>query len=80
MDLGSCREVIEHGVTGFLVNNAGEAVQALDRVPEIDPSACRRRVERCFSISAMVQGYEQVYGTIFETEADKRAERAVLQC
>ena len=29
MDLGSCREVIEDGRTGFLVNNVDEAVQAL---------------------------------------------------
>jgi glycosyltransferase involved in cell wall biosynthesis len=64
MDLGSCREVIEHGVTGFLVNNSHEAVQALERVSEIDPGACRRRVERCFSIDTMVDGYEQVYRTI----------------
>ena len=30
MDLGSCREVIEHGVTGFLVNDVAGAVRALD--------------------------------------------------
>ncbi len=35
MDLGSCREVIEDGRTGFLVNNAGEAARALLRVGEI---------------------------------------------
>ena len=28
MDLGSCREVIEDGQTGFLVNNVDEAVRA----------------------------------------------------
>src|ERR1700683_4373736 len=33
MDLGSCREVIEHGVTGFLVNDVLDAVKALDGVP-----------------------------------------------
>ena len=36
MDLGSCREVIEDGRTGFLVNNVNEAVQALQKLPEID--------------------------------------------
>jgi hypothetical protein len=30
MDLGSCREVIKHGQTGFLVNNVIEAVEALN--------------------------------------------------
>jgi glycosyltransferase involved in cell wall biosynthesis len=66
MDLGSCREVIEDGKTGFLVNNASEAVRALDRIPEIDRNACHRRVEQCFSIETMVRAYERVYETIFE--------------
>jgi len=72
MDLGSCREVIEEGLTGFLVSDVYEAVRALERLPEIDRGACRRRVEQCFSIETMVQGYERVYGTIFEREAKGR--------
>jgi glycosyltransferase involved in cell wall biosynthesis len=71
MDLGSCREVIDHGRTGFLVNNVAEAVGALARLPEIDRSACRNRVEQHFSIETMVRGYERVYSTIFELEACK---------
>jgi glycosyltransferase involved in cell wall biosynthesis len=69
MDLGSCREVIEDGETGFLIENVGEAVQVLDRVDGIDSRKCRQRVEQCFSIETMVQGYERVYSTIFEMEA-----------
>src|ERR1700684_3062769 len=49
MDLGSCREVIEQPVTGFLVNDVNEAVLALDRLPGIDRRACRKRVQRYFS-------------------------------
>jgi glycosyltransferase involved in cell wall biosynthesis len=69
MNLGSCREVIAEGKTGFLVNTVNEAVQALKRVHEIDRAACRRRVQQCFSIETMVQAYERVYATIFEVEA-----------
>jgi glycosyltransferase involved in cell wall biosynthesis len=72
MDLGSCREVVQHGQTGFLVNNIDEAVEALERVPEIDRIACRQRVTRRFSIETMVEAYERVYSTIFELEAKKR--------
>src|SRR5271155_516102 len=68
MDLGSCREVIEQGVTGFLVPDVAEAVRALDNVPSIDDSACRRRVEERFSIATMVAAYERVYAAIFELE------------
>ncbi len=66
MDLGSCREVIEDGQTGFLVNNVQEAVRALERVSEIDRTACRRRVEQCFSVEKMVEAYERVYWRIFD--------------
>ncbi|MGD1092650.1 MAG: glycosyltransferase family 4 protein [Bryobacteraceae bacterium] len=66
MDLGSCREVIEDGRTGFLVNNVHEAVRALQKIHEIDSAACRERVQKLFSIETMVAGYEQVYETIFK--------------
>jgi glycosyltransferase involved in cell wall biosynthesis len=69
MDLGSCREVIEDGQTGFLVTSAAEAVQALERIHEIDRVACRKRVQECFSIETMVQAYERVYCKIFDLEA-----------
>ena len=68
MDLGSCREVIDRGVTGFLVNDVAEAAKALDGVPSIRDSACRKRVEKRFSIATMVAGYERVYAAIFERE------------
>ena len=45
--------------------------KTLERVPEIDRRACRRRVEQCFSIETMVTGYEQVYQKIFEMETNK---------
>ena len=73
MDLGSCREVIEDGRTGFLVNNGNEAVQALEHISEIDRRACRERVRRRFSIETMIEGYERVYSTIFDLEAKRRS-------
>ena len=72
MDLGSCREVIQDGQTGFLVHNVTEAVRALGRISEIDRCACRSRVRQYFSIDTMVEGYERVYSTIFDLEAKRR--------
>ena len=68
MDLGSCREVIADGTTGFLVNNVLEAVQALERTSEIIPAACREHVKQNFSIEKMVEGYEAVYTQIFANQ------------
>jgi glycosyltransferase involved in cell wall biosynthesis len=73
MDLGSCREVIKDGQTGFLVNNVDEAVRVLKRLGEIDPDACRQRVQERFSVETMVRGYERVYQTMFEQEAMRRS-------
>ena len=70
MDLGSCREVIEDGQTGFLVQGVNEAVEALKRVDKIDRATCRRRVQKCFSIDTMVEAYERVYCGIFDLEAN----------
>ena len=73
MDLGSCREVIKDGETGFLVANVAEAVRVLERILEIDRRACRGRVQQHFSIDTMVEGYERVYSTIFDLEARSRS-------
>jgi glycosyltransferase involved in cell wall biosynthesis len=71
IDLGSCREVVKEGETGFLVNNVNDAVRALQRLREIDPTACRKRVQQCFSRERMVEAYERVYDTIFNLEAKR---------
>ena len=73
MDLGSCSEVIQHGVTGFLVNDVAGAVKALEAVPSLQDIACRRRVGERFSIATMVEAYVRVYATIFELEGAKRS-------
>ncbi len=73
MDLGSCREVIEDGQTGFLVNNVSEAVQALPKLPEIDRAACREHVQQRFTIDTMVAAYERVYDKIFDQETKRRS-------
>jgi len=48
MDLGSCREVIKDGQTGFLVSDVAEAVRAVGQISELDRRACRSRVQRHF--------------------------------
>ena len=73
MDLGSCREVIEDGRTGFLVDNVNQAARALERLSDIDRAACHQRVAQHFSIETMVTSYERVYRTIFELEEEKRS-------
>src|SRR5437764_1292814 len=78
MELGSCREVIKEGQTGFLVNNVKEAVLSLERLSVIDRRACRQRVQQYFSIETMVESYEQVYATIIDLREKRQARRPAL--
>jgi glycosyltransferase involved in cell wall biosynthesis len=60
-DKGSVPELIEPGVTGFIVSSEEEAVAAVRRVREIDRRAVRHAFERRFSATAMARKYVEVY-------------------
>jgi glycosyltransferase involved in cell wall biosynthesis len=59
---GSVPEVIEDGLTGFIVRNEDQAVDAVHRLPSLDRAAIRRRFEERFSATAMAQRYLAIYG------------------
>ncbi len=61
---GSMPELIEHGVTGFLVDSFDEAVEAIGRIGEIDRAACRRSVEQRFTVERMAARYLELYERI----------------
>lgn len=63
-DHGSVREVVKNGVTGFVVNTIPEMVRAMKKIDTIDRKKCRAWVEEKFSISAMVDAYEDAYEKI----------------
>ena len=66
---GSVPEVVIDGVTGFICNTFSGMCAAVERVREIDRAACRRHVERNFSVAAMADGYEAVYARLARTMA-----------
>lgn len=61
LDRGSVREVVAHGETGFVVSTLDEACAAVDQVASLERAACRRRVERHFTVDRMVEGYLDAY-------------------
>ena len=63
---GSMPELIEHGVTGFLVETPEEARAALDRIGTLDRATVRRAVEDRFSIDRMADDYLALYRTILD--------------
>ncbi len=58
---GSMPELIDHGVTGFLVDNLEEAKQAIERIDEIDRGNVRRAVAERFTIDRMADAYLTAY-------------------
>jgi glycosyltransferase involved in cell wall biosynthesis len=66
---GSVPEVIEEGVTGFVVDDVEGAVAALGRIDEISRARCRETFERRFSAARMTQEYLEVYRRLLRRAA-----------
>ncbi len=61
---GSMPELIEDGVTGFLVDDVEGAARAVGRIHEIDRAACRARVLERFTVDRMADRYLALYRTL----------------
>jgi glycosyltransferase involved in cell wall biosynthesis len=73
---GAMPEVIEDGVSGFLVDDLNGMVHALERISELSPSACRSYAAERFDAPIMIRAYESVYRRLLDTEARRLAEMA----
>ncbi|MCP4309295.1 MAG: glycosyltransferase family 4 protein [bacterium] len=58
---GAVPEVVDNGVTGFFSDGIDGMVDAVMRLPEIDRSACRARVESLYSGNAITEAYLSLY-------------------
>ena len=72
-DRGSVSEVVEHGVTGFIVNSEQEAIAALQRIDDLDRRAIRQVFERRFSANTMARSYVQTYARLQQIQAPRIA-------
>ena len=58
---GSAPEVIDDGVTGYIVRDEDAAVEAVRAIANLDRREVRRRFDRRFSATAMARAYLDVY-------------------
>lgn len=58
---GSAPEVIDHGVSGFIVNTVDEAVNAVARLGDLPRANVRARFEQRFTVSRMARDYVAIY-------------------
>jgi glycosyltransferase involved in cell wall biosynthesis len=68
---GSVPEIIDHGVTGYIVDSIEDAVDAVERVTWLERRACRAIFERRFDAARMTSDYLRVYQQVLHTAADE---------
>jgi glycosyltransferase involved in cell wall biosynthesis len=54
-------EVVEDGLTGFVVDSIDEAVRAVSSLGDLSRASCRRAFEQRFDAGRMAADYVEVY-------------------
>lgn len=75
---GSVPEIVDHGMTGFIVDNCDEAVEALPDIPKLSRPDIRRRFEKRFSAERMALDYVSLYERV--RSATSRSQYSVTRC
>jgi glycosyltransferase involved in cell wall biosynthesis len=65
---GSVPEVVDDGITGFVVDGEAEAVQAIRRLGELDRRQIRAHFEQRFTAKRMAEEYLRHYQMLVEAE------------
>ncbi len=73
---GALTEIIDHGVTGFLVDDVTEGELAVQRVGGLNREDIRRRTVSRFSAATMTEAYEGVYRAVLAKRNRERPRRA----
>jgi glycosyltransferase involved in cell wall biosynthesis len=58
---GSVPEIVEHGVTGLIVEDEVAAVAAIRRIPSLSRAVVRRNFEQRFTAERMAEDYLALY-------------------
>lgn len=70
---GAIPDLIEHGVTGFLVDDVDGMAEAIGRVDAIDPAACLGTARERFRLADMLGAYLALYAKLI---AESRTDAA----
>jgi glycosyltransferase involved in cell wall biosynthesis len=72
---GSVPEVIENGVSGFIVEDTQQAVAAVRHLGELNRLLVRQAFERRFTVNAMARAYLEIYHGLTEARTSTFANR-----
>ena len=65
---GAVPEVMNSGVTGFIVDDLEAAIKAVEQVEVLDRQLCRREFETRFTARRMAEDYLEVYGRLLNSQ------------
>lgn len=68
---GSAPEVVEHGVTGYLVDSTEEMTACIGRLDQIDRKRCRERARERWCTLRMAKEYASLYAKMIERKKEK---------
>src|SRR5204863_9452743 len=71
---GAVTEIMEEGHTGFIVEALEDAVEAVQRVPELSRKRCREVFEQRFTVTRMARDYLQAYKRLTEGKQNETLE------
>ena len=74
MRTGSVPEVVDEGVTGFIVDDEDAAVRAIQQLGTLDRARVRRVFERRFTVRRMAEDYVRVYNHLLSDPKGLRCE------
>ena len=69
---GSVPEVLENGVTGFIVENEQQAIEAVAKIHTLDRERIRAEFDRRFTAHHMAQNYLKLYAKLAAKSSRKR--------
>jgi glycosyltransferase involved in cell wall biosynthesis len=71
MRRGSVPEVMDDGVTGFIVENVEEAIEACGKLHTLDRAAVRRQFDKRWTARRMAEDYVDVYQQLIDARSVK---------
>ena len=69
---GALPEIVDNGVTGFLVNSMEEMAEAIGKAHTLSPATCREAAEQRFSKKRMIRNYFDLYERILSQASQEQ--------
>jgi glycosyltransferase involved in cell wall biosynthesis len=74
---GSVPEVMQDGVTGFIVESEEQALKSIDRVAGLNRKRIRQVFEQRFSAAAMAKAYLEIYASLMNSSSTGATPEAI---